>query len=109
MNQEVTWRPDDEFPDRRSLADIEIDGQICTLALDDATSRTSGIHYKSVAVHAPHQGPGIQLHLEINGVPLALDWNGGNEPPFPARPTSADYRRERLTDDEVRRLRKESE
>ena len=101
----ATWRPDPQFPDRRSGANIEIDGETCTLVLDDSTSYTSGIHYKSIAVHAPYQGRGIQLHLEINGVPLALDWNGGNRPPFPAKPNFADYRRERLSDDQVERLR----
>ena len=99
------WRPDPKFPDRRSLAAVEIDGQVSVLMLSDSTSYTSGIHYKSIAVHAPYQGRGAQLHLEVNGVPLALDWNGGNEPPFPATPTHADYRREGLSDEQVEWLR----
>ena len=105
MNIVPDWKPDAKFPDRRSLARIEIDGVTSTLVLDDATSRTSGIHYKSIEVHAPYQGRGRQLHLEINGVALTLDWNGGNYPPFPEKPASADYRHEGLSDDQVEWLR----
>ena len=105
MNIIPDWKPDAKFPDRRSLARIEIDGVTSTLVLDDALSRTSGIHYKGIAVHAPYQGRGLALHLEINGVALTLDWSGGNDPPFPAPPTHADYRREGLSDWQAARLR----
>ena len=101
----IDWRPDAEFPDRRSFAAVSIDGHECLLMLDDATSYTSGIHYKSIEVHAPYQGRGRQLHIEVNGVALALDWNGGNDPSFPDKPQSADYRRENLSDQTVEWLR----
>ena len=103
MNIVPDWQPNPEFPDELR-APVEIAGEECLLKFVDHVA-PSGIRYKSIAVHAPYQGRGMQLHVEINGVPLTLDWNGGNDPPFPATPISANYRRERLSDDQVERLR----
>ena len=61
------WRDDVEFPGRRLHATIEIDGQSCDLVLSDSTSHTSGIRYISLKVHAPYQGHGNALMLEVNG------------------------------------------
>ena len=90
------WRRDPEWPERRQLADVEIDGQPCTIELSDSTSYTSGRRYTSLTVHAPYQGRGNPLRLEVNGVEITLDWNGTNRPRFPRRPTSANYRRQRI-------------
>ena len=86
------WVPDVKYPDRRWQAPVVIDLKPCDLILEDATSYTSGIRYISLEVDAPYQGHGVSLSLEVNGVAVTLVWNGGNQPSFPATPTSADYR-----------------
>ena len=99
------WRPDPEWPDRRRIADVEIDGEMCKLTLEDSTSYTSGSRYISLSTRAPHQGRGRLLKLEVNGVALGLEWRGGNRPWFPRRPTHAYYRREKLSPELAERLR----
>ena len=99
------WRPDPKWPDIPDFkrAFVEIDGEQCDLVFVDRVA-PSGRRYISVSVRAPYQGRGKRLLLEVNGVPLTLDWRGGNKPPFPARPTHAYYRVERLTPGQSKRL-----
>ena len=102
------WTPNPEFPDELRatvrIARPTYPAEDCTLKFVDHVA-PSGTRYISVEVHAPYQGRGLALHLEVNGVALSLDWNGGNEPPFPARTKHADYRREGLTPEQADRLR----
>ena len=53
----------------------------------------------------PTQGRGNTLKVEINGVDLSLGWNGGNSPGFPRKPKTANYRRERLTPQQIALLK----
>ena len=75
----------------------------CELRLVDHVA-PSGVHYRSISVHAPYQGRGLALHVEVNGVPLSLEWNGGNDREPPAMVQHADYHRE-LTAEQVAALR----
>ena len=94
----VEWRQDiqrPESPDFRQAV-VTIDSHQCLLRFVDHVA-PSGRRYISLTVQAPYQGRGRALHVEVNGVALSLDWNGGNVPAWPARPQHAQYRRERLT------------
>ena len=42
------------------------------------TIAPSGIHYRSIDIHAIHQS-GVQLHVILNGLPIRLHWNGHSD------------------------------
>ena len=103
----VDWKPGRRMPDgvqREWVAKATIDGEPYALTLKDSTSYTSGRRYISLTVHAPHQGRGNGLRMEVNGVSLSLRWNGGNRPKWPRRTKTADYATD-LTPAQVARLK----